>query len=79
MKVIGILLMILGGLTIIVGGLGLGFYYVYDLVMNWETLTRNEIFWHIVWFILRDVVAIGVGFILFVIGGAMVGKFDNRI
>lgn len=71
MKVLGILLVILGFMTMIFGGLGLAIYAIYDLVINWEELTRVEIFWNIVWFIIRDVLAIIAGLVMLFFGMAM--------
>ena len=71
MKVLGLLLVILGIITMVFGGLGLAIYYIYDLVMNWDTLTKGEIFWHIVWLVLRDVLAVVAGAIMFVVGSVM--------
>ena len=74
MKKLGTLLIILGVATMILGGLGLAIWSIYDLVVNWDSLSRIDIFWNIVWLILRDIFAIGSGIILFVVGGAMVSK-----
>jgi len=67
--VIGILLVILGVGTMVLGGIGLTIYYAYDLIINWETLSRIDIFWSVVGIIFRDVIAVIVGMLLFITGG----------
>lgn len=74
MRALGVLLMIAGVVSMVFGGIGLAIYYIYDLVMNWEELSRAQVFWHIVWIVLRDILAIGGGAILFVLGGAMADR-----
>jgi hypothetical protein len=43
---------------------------IYNLVINWEILTRIEIFWSIFWIALRDVVAFAVAFFFLIVAGA---------
>ena len=60
--------MVLGFLTIVFGGLGVFLYYLHDLIVNFDTLSRDELFWSVVWLFFRDIVPIVVGLIFLGIG-----------
>ena len=72
MKIIGVILAIVGFLIMLLGGLGMAIYFIYDLIMNFDTLSGGELFWHIVWFLLRDLIAFVVGIVLLIVGTTMV-------
>lgn len=74
MKLLGILLAILGVITMVFGGIGLAIYYIHDLIVNFDSLSSSEIFWHVVGLVLRDLLAIIVGVVLFVLGSAMADR-----
>jgi hypothetical protein len=68
--------MILGFIMVFFGGIILSIYAIYDLVVNWETLSRIDIFWNLIWLILRDVIAIGGGIVLIIFGATMGDKIS---
>lgn len=72
MKIIGVLLVILGILSIVFGGIILSIYNIYDLVINWEELTRVEVFWDIFWITLRDIFVMIGGLLLLLFGTALI-------
>lgn len=67
-RLVGILLIIIGLLITVFGGVAILIYSIYDLIVNFDTLTGIEIFWDIVWLVCRDIIAIIVGVICYVFG-----------
>ena len=67
-NILGILFIVLGFTILIFGGVSVLIYCIYNLVMNFETMTRGEIFWEIVLIILRDVGTIIVGLLTLGLG-----------
>lgn len=66
--VIGYIIMALGLLTLIFGTLIITIWAIYDIIMNFGTLTGVQIFRDIVWFLCRDVISIIFGFGLIFVG-----------
>jgi hypothetical protein len=67
-NIVGIICLVLGFITIAFGGIGLFIYYLHDLVINFETLTRDEVFWNILWLFFREIIPLVVGLSLLGIG-----------
>lgn len=80
MKFFGFIIMLIAIFVLIYGGIVLGIYDAYDLIINWGVLNRVEIFWDIIWIIFRDLIVIIFGFLLFIIGRALfnVNKYKKK-
>ena len=58
----GIIVVAIGYLIIIFGSIGMFAYGLYDIIVNFDTLTRVEIFWDIIFMMFREVIPIIVTF-----------------
>ena len=68
MKIIGISIMVLGVLIMVLGGLGFAIYSIYWLVTTWATLSFWGVVWYILTFLFREVFALVVGAVVFIVG-----------
>jgi len=71
MKYLGRLIILLGIIFICFGTIILSMYGIYDLVINFETLSRVDVFWDVVLIVLRDIISIIVGIVLIMFGGLL--------
>jgi hypothetical protein len=68
---IGILCVVLGFLIMFGGGISLLIYSVLDIASHWDSLTPMLLTRDLIFFLLRDVLAVGLGIIFLLIGGAI--------
>ena len=67
-KIIGIICIIAGLAIAVLGSLVITIFVVYDIIMNFNTLTAGDIFWDVVWLLCRDIASIIVGGGLYLFG-----------
>jgi|TARA_R110002126_G_scaffold174187_1_gene322755 hypothetical protein len=67
----GISFLVVGFLTIILGGLSVFIYYLHDLIVNAGTMSSGEILLAIIMMVFRDIIPIVMGLIFLGIGYAI--------
>lgn len=76
MKLLGVILTILGLGIAAFGGLGILIYGLYDLISNFSTLTGWEVFWKVIFILIRDLVALLIGVVVYIVGMFIASKGD---
>ena len=70
-KVLGFVLMILGILTAVLGGMFILGFQIYDVIVNFETITPKELVIDIMFMVFKDIIAIVVGIFLITFGKSL--------
>jgi len=70
-KVLGFVLIILGGLIAVLGGMIILGFQIYDIIVNFEKLTPKELALDIIFMIFKDIIAIVVGGFLYIFGTSL--------
>lgn len=65
---IGITCIILGLAIAIFGSIAITIFVIYDIIMNFDSLTAGDIFWDIVWLVCRDIISVIIGVGLYAFG-----------
>ena len=67
-KFLGFACIIVGLLIAVLGSVVITIFVLYDIIMNFDSLTAGQIFWDIVWLVARDVISVIVGVGLYAFG-----------
>lgn len=70
-NVLGFVLMILGGLIAVLGGMLILGFQIYDVIVNFETITPKELAIDIILMVFKDIIAIVVGGLLYAFGASL--------
>ena len=70
-NVLGFVLMILGILIAVLGGIFILGFQIYDVIVNFETITPKELVIDIMFMVFKDIIAIVVGIFLITFGKSL--------
>ena len=77
-NIVGRFIVGIGFLVLVCGAVGITLYLIYDLIINWNSLTSGEVFWEFVSILCKDFFVIVVG-LLIILVGYFVETFDRNL